>query len=253
MTITRLTRDDWSAGPLGSGHVVPTSQFVGLVVHHTVIVMPDYDHDGLTAGDLDDARAYMQQLQRARPDLGPEVPYSFVVFAGATDLDAIVADGRGLGVTGAHTIGYNSTRYGIAYAGDMTSVAPTAGMLAGVRYCGRLLDNPAGAQPTLGHRDVYATACPGDAAYPHLPELQPPFTDPENDDMPRSFITQFLDWPGKLWLVDVEPRTTNGPLESSCGTRRYIANDQVLHALLVARVPQLPDPIPGGTLYLELK
>lgn len=198
MTVTELSRAAWGAGPLGSGHVVDPAQFVGLVVHHTVIVMPDYDHDSLVAGDLDDAITYMRQLQHARPDLGDEVPYSFVVFEGTTELDCILAEGRGLGVTGAHTIGYNSTRYGVAFAGDFTDHAPTAGMWEGVKAVGRKLVNPAGAHATLEHRDVYATQCPGNST-PSPALAQPPFSAAatEADDMTPA---QCRDKVGRKWF-----------------------------------------------------
>lgn len=182
-----VSRQEWGADPLqvACGYTVPDAQIVGLVVHHTVIVMPDYDHDGMVAGDVDDVCAYMRALQRARPDLCDDVPYSFVHFEGATDDEVIVAEGRGFGRTGAHTVGYNSTRYGCALAGDYTSKPPTAGQLAGIRWIGSTLVDPIGAQPTLGHRDTASTACPGAMAYPLLDRVQPPFTteEPEEDDM----------------------------------------------------------------------
>lgn len=193
-----ISRAEWGANPLNVqvGHATPHEQYDGLVVHHTVIVMPDYDHDGLVGGDIDDICSYMRQLQRARPDLGLEVPYSFVIFEGSTPDEVIVAEGRGFGRTGAHTIGYNSTRYGCALAGDYTAREPTPGQIAGIRWVGAQLADPSGAVSTLGHRDVYATACPGVDAYPHLDEMQPPFTAPpaptEEDDMPPAPATLVL-------------------------------------------------------------
>lgn len=172
-----LDRSAWGARSdlPRQGHVVPRSQFVGLVVHHTVIVLADYDRDGYVHGDVDDIKRYMRSLQTARPDLGLDVPYSFVVFQGSSEFDYVVCEGRGFDRTGAHTAGFNSTRWGLAFGGDFTSVAPTIGMLAGVRWVGAQLEDPIGAQQTLGHRDTKATACPGDAAYPLLVRLQPPF------------------------------------------------------------------------------
>lgn len=180
MTGTFLDRAAWRADPSlpRLGHVVRRSQFVGLVEHHTVIVMPDWDHDGIIDGDIDDIRRYMQHLQIARPDLGLDVPYSFVVFRGADEYDYVVCEGRGFDRTGAHTAGFNSSRYGVALAGDFTNTAPTIGMLVGVRWVGAQLDDPAGARPTLGHCDTKATACPGAMAYPLLDRVQPPFTPP---------------------------------------------------------------------------
>jgi hypothetical protein len=180
-----LDRAAWGANTALArlGYVVPRSQFVGLVVHHTVITLTDYDRDGFTHGDVDDIKRYMRSLQTARPDLGLDVPYSFVVFQGSSEHDYVVCEGRGFERTGAHTAGFNSTRWGVSLAGDYTTVPPTLGMLAGVRWVGAQLEDPVGARETLGHRDVKATACPGDMAYPLLDRVQPPFVTPEEDEL----------------------------------------------------------------------
>jgi hypothetical protein len=198
-----LTRRDWGASPLTptAGYPIATGQVVGAVEHHTVMVLPDYDGDGYSRGDLDDILRYMRQLQRARPDLGNEVPYTFVLFPGTTDATCVVAEGRGLGRTGAHTAGLNSTRIAIAVAGNTDADAPlTDGMVRGFRWvCSWALDDPAGAVATIGHQqappyfqngvNLNATACPGRDGMANLPKLQPPFTidDPapaeEDDDM----------------------------------------------------------------------
>lgn len=175
MGVTFIPRAAWKAGPLRSGYVVPEAQFVGLVAHHTVMVLPDYDRDGFLHGDVDDVVRYMQTLQSARPDLGLEVPYTDVVFRGETNDDCIVAEGRGRGVTGAHTEGFNSKRYGIAYAGNASIDDITPGVLEGFRFCGRQLVDPAGAVPTIGHRDTKSTECPGNHLYAVLDQIQPPF------------------------------------------------------------------------------
>lgn len=179
MTITYLTRADWGGGPLRRGHVVDEAQFTALRVHHTVIVMPDYDRDGFLHGDLDDIKRYMRALQVARPDLGSEVPYSFVPFPGATEDDCIIAAGRGPGVTGAHTQGQNSWTYGVSCPGNYEHETPTRGQVAGVRWIGaKFLKRPLAASVTLGHYQVpgEATACPGRNTKPLLSQMQPPFT-----------------------------------------------------------------------------
>ena len=171
----------WGADPASvlGGVGAPHSQFRRIVVHHTVV-----PYGG-------DPRAYMRRMQAARPDLGLEVPYSFVVMPGATDNDAVIGVGRGWGRTGAHTIGYNDTAYGVAFAGDYTDVAPTAAMFAAVRLIGSYMDAP---EETLGHRDTYATACPGAATYPLLGELQPPFQSQSIlDDTPEDTDVQLSD------------------------------------------------------------
>jgi hypothetical protein len=185
MTVHLLDRNSWQALDLPRlGWVVPREQFVGLVVHHTVMILGDTDADGYANGDLDDIRAYMQHLQgTVRPDLGADIPYSWVIFEGATDNDAIICEGRGFERTGAHTAGYNSTRWGCALAGDYTYRRPSPGQMAAIRYLGSLLADPAGAVPTLGHRDTVPTQCPGNMTYPLLVQVQPPFFAIQEDDM----------------------------------------------------------------------
>ncbi len=181
-----VTREDWGGGPVRSGYQVDPARFVRLVVHHTVMVLRDYDGDGFRHGDLDDVYQYMRALQTARPDLGPEVPYSFVIFAGSHPLEVFVVEGRGRGRTGAHTAGQNSTAYGVAYAGNTQVETVTPGMEEGVRWVGRTqLVDPANARPTDGHWQSKATACQGRNGKAVQARQQPPFTlgvtDEEND------------------------------------------------------------------------
>lgn len=183
-----LSREAWGGKPVGWEHdhrgtklaypyAKPNSAFKSLFVHHTVIVMPDYDHDAMPLGDLDDVKAYMHMLQFARmSDLGPEVPYSWVVFEDVDPLSCVIAEGRGRGRVGAHTAGYNSSSYGVALAGNYDVRDITPGMVAGVRLAGTWLADPLNAPRTRGHRDVRSTACPGRFAYAKLAEMQPPFT-----------------------------------------------------------------------------
>lgn len=177
VALTYLDRAAWGANPSlpRLGHVVSRAKFRGLALHHTVSVLRDWDGDGVLHGDLDDIGRFMRQLQTARPDLGADVPYSFVVLQGSTPDDAVICEGRGFDRTGAHTPGHNSTRWGVALAGNYTSEPPTPGQLEAIRWIGRQLADPAGARSTIGHRDVKATACPGDCAYPLLALVQPPF------------------------------------------------------------------------------
>jgi hypothetical protein len=179
MTVTTLSRTQWGGGALKAGHLVDHHQFRGIVAHHTVMAAP--------RPDIDDIITYMRRLQKARPDLGLEVPYSFVVFRGPSNSDCVVAEGRGFGVTGAHTSGLNSTRYGVAYAGNASVDPITPGVLAGYRWVGRRISGTAVA--TIGHRDTKSTECPGHHLYAQLDEIQPPFE--EDDDMDEA---TFKEW-----------------------------------------------------------
>lgn len=177
-TVIYLPRSFWTDVEPG-GHSLPHEQINDMIVHHTVMLMQDYDHDGYLQGDLDDIKRYMIRLSEVRPDLywegRPEVPYSFVHFLGQDERHGIVVEGRGWDRTGAHTANFNSKVYGCAFAGDSTFQAPTIGLLATFRFIGGLLPRPLEAGRVRGHRDTKATACPGELLYAALPSLQPPF------------------------------------------------------------------------------
>lgn len=204
--IELLTRTQWGAYDLPRlGWVVPLEQFVGLVGHHTVMVLGDTDADGYANGDLDDIGAYMRRLQDgARPDLGRDVPYSWVIFEGIDDNHAIICEGRGLFRTGAHTAGYNSTRWGCAFAGDYTYRSPSPGQYAAFNLIGAMLADPVNAQPTLRHGDTVATACPG--ASTDLSQCQPPFiaAPPKEEDMVRYILRYGPNLDDEPWLAIYE-------------------------------------------------
>lgn len=183
-----IDRAEWGADPLEpKALALPVEQFVGWVLHHTVFALADYDRDGFLKGDQDDIRRYMRVLQKARPDLGSEVPYSWVIFAGTTDDTCVIAEGRGRGRRGAHTAGLNSSRYAWAIAGNTDADQPiTPGMVAGMRWLAGLeLEDPVGAARAIGHqqappyiqdgKNLNATGCPGKQGLSVLSQLQPPY------------------------------------------------------------------------------
>lgn len=78
-------------------------------------------------------------------------------------MDGTISLGRGLEFEGAHTLGANSTTIGIGCAGRFHSVdrvMPDVQFNALV-WLIRHLQNIYGALPIGGHRDLAATACPG--------------------------------------------------------------------------------------------
>lgn len=191
----------------GYPHPKPHSAFTRINVHHTVVAMIDYDHDKLIMDDTDDMERYMRALMTMRQgDLGPEIPYSFIVFESADPSHSYVAEGRGFGRTGAHTQGENSSSYGVSLAGNFSIRNPTPGMLDGIRWVGSRLHDPARARKTLGHRDHKFTECPGNHMYSLLPHVQPPFASasipvlgPLGVDVPRpTDVTGSLDIPAEL-------------------------------------------------------
>jgi len=175
MSVTFLSRSDWGANAAHRrrGHVVPDSQFVGFVAHHTVTTVNiDFRNDHAT--NLVEVRRHMRYLQTIRPDLGMDVPYSFVFFW-LGDGDWAVCEGRGWGRTGAHTSGYNSTRLAVAFAGN-AQIVDLPNPRAVFEYLASSPHAPAVYQPIFSHDKVYATACCGTNYRRWLPELQAPYT-----------------------------------------------------------------------------
>lgn len=189
MAVTFLSRHDLGLPPVGDRHDAAgttraypwpkdAASFRGLVAHHTVMVLDDWDRDGHRFGDLDDIGAFMRRLADVRTaELGPEVPYSAVVIRDERDpAHAFVCEGRGPGRVGAHTAGLNSSRYGVAFEGNTSDRGLlTPGEVEAFAWVGAnwlTVDEP---MATTGHRDHKSTECPGSGAYQALDLLQPPF------------------------------------------------------------------------------
>lgn len=160
MAIYYRTRADWGANPAlpRKGWKVPATQFKGLVGHHTV-TEPDIDFDAPLQDRIGQADGHMRYIQTVRPDLGLDSPYSFVaIYIGGNDW--VVCEGRGWYRTGAHTIGFNSSRYGVAYAGNsnddtLPDFRPVLDHIGSHPECPTLTAD------FFDHQTVYETACWG--------------------------------------------------------------------------------------------
>jgi hypothetical protein len=203
MTVTYISRSEWEIEVLErKGYAVNPIQFKGLAIHHTVTS---------SGTDRESVCAHMRRLQRERPDLGLDVPYSWVVFRADNPGDCFVAEGRGPGRTGAHTYGANSSVYGVSVVGNFVNETPSPGILEGIRYVGRTF-LPWASQPTKGHQDFYdnQTACPGTNLEARLGELQPPFYSapgivtppPIEESVFTSMAYQAVDENGTVWIVN---------------------------------------------------
>ena len=203
MTTTFYSRKQWGAKRLPRlGHVVKKHQFRRLVGHHTVSVVKDWDGDGFVRGDVDDIFRFMRNLQTVRPDLGLDVPYSFVVFPGADEDDAIVCVGRGETRTGAHTAGYNSTAWGVAVAGNTSEEPITRGMERAILEIGGKL-SAEDLRATIGHSDTKATECPGDSYRDALPRLQPEYFPGREASLTPKDEEMFITYDSKLKVYRV--------------------------------------------------
>jgi len=178
-SIKFLSRSQWGANtnlPQLGFHVPPAVR-TELHIHHTVAL----DGNDATPNRWSEAEAvqYMRTLQTARPDLGRDIPYTYVFFV-LENLDILICEGRGLLRSGAHTAGHNTAGFGWAVAGNfdlMDDGAANAFLFAvgnEAKYlrtagfpnlCSR--KNPQG-WDLWGHRDTAAKSCPGNTLYPKL-------------------------------------------------------------------------------------
>ena len=189
--MTLLTRRDWGASPreITVGHPAVPADWKRVVFHHTVIIDNDATPNLWT--NLAEVKAKMRQLQKIRPDLGSEVPYSFVLFL-MEDGSLIVCEGRGTRRTGAHTIGHNSEWLGQAFEGDFENFTQDIRRwIPRVNHWNYWLrkEGCVNLRPPFNvHQDVSQTACPGSEvisrrelfSYAELVTVAPP---PEEEDM----------------------------------------------------------------------
>lgn len=150
-----VTRQEWGARPpeAVSPIVMPTRE---LWLHHTA----DNNHgaDGV------------QAIQRFHMDSRgwSDIAYSFLV-----DVDGTVYEGRGAGMSGAHTRGHNSVSHAICAIGNYQTILPPSGLLVSVA---RLVahGHERGWWPSKlsgGHRDVGQTSCPGQRLYERIGDI----------------------------------------------------------------------------------
>lgn len=177
--ITFMTREQWGANNSlpRLGFYVPPSVRTELHVHHTVSL--DLNDATPNRWSVAEATRYMRALQTARPDLGRDIPYTYVFFL-MENLDVLICEGRGLLRTGAHTAGHNTAGFGWSVAGNFDipdNDAANALLFAIVNeakylrlngypnLCSR--KNPRG-WDLWGHRDTAPKSCPGNTLYPKL-------------------------------------------------------------------------------------
>ncbi len=140
-----------------SGRLTPRRETERIVLHHT---------GGAPGEDLD-----AEAIDAVHRRLGwAGVGYHFLIRKSGA-----VEAGRPAFAVGAHAEGANSDSVGIALGGNFCEEEPTA---AQVESCAMLLAVCAASfgvaldgEHIVGHRDLSATACPGDALYERLEEI----------------------------------------------------------------------------------
>ncbi|MEU9714477.1 N-acetylmuramoyl-L-alanine amidase [Streptomyces sp. NPDC047976] len=193
-----VPREGWGAAG-GPGEAAVYGRDVKAVfVHHTA-QSNDYE--------CTDSPAVVRGLQalHQRVNGWKDLGYNYVVDKCGTVFEGR-AGGSGRPVTGAHTLGFNADTVGVAVIGHYTDVeAPPEATAAVARLAawalGRYGHAPSGTveltssidngrfragqrvtvERVSGHRDVFATECPGSALYRQLPAVRAEASDPFSD------------------------------------------------------------------------
>ncbi|MFC3996684.1 peptidoglycan recognition family protein [Nocardiopsis sediminis] len=167
------SRSAWGARPPSSPAQVTNTRPTYIVVHHTATAnSTDYSQSHAFALSRSIQNFHMDSNGWA--DTGQQLTIS---------RGGYVMEGRNLSlssirnarhVVGAHVANYNGVAVGIENEGTYTSATPTTALYnALVATCAWLCT--VYARPTsaiVGHRDLNATACPGDQLYARLPQLR---------------------------------------------------------------------------------
>ncbi len=174
---TIYSRADWGADESLRGGTVEFGQIQAGFVHHTVN-SNDYRQEDVPA-IIRGIYAYHVQSRGWR-DIG----YNFLI-----DKWGRIWEGRYGGVdkpvTGAHTLGHNDDVFGASAIGTYVNTEPTSATLDAYARLFAWKFSLHEVDPLVqanldgevvntisGHRDTYATACPGDRLYARLPELR---------------------------------------------------------------------------------
>lgn len=142
-----ITRAEWGARPPKSRVTIGRSE--GMFTHYTA---------GPRAANRAAGVAQVRGIQRFHQDTRgwADIGYSFLV-----DDEGNIYEGRGWGVAGGHTNGWNSKSHAVcAILND--GQQPTAAMLTGLRFVHDEHDRRYGRGFHRSHRDVNPTSCPGD-------------------------------------------------------------------------------------------
>jgi hypothetical protein len=191
-----IRRADWGAKPATLPTVPMRLPATQVYIHHSVsLVSPD-------------PLADMRVIEAVGLRRFGQFPYSYAVHP----KDGVILEGAGL-MRGAHTAQRNSTSFGICWIGNYEDRAPKVQQLDATRQLISQLTADGHLLPgadILGHRDVFATACPGQKLYDVLDVIRHPWegTFPMPDDVPQANapIVAFESTPtGKgYWIVTAD-------------------------------------------------
>jgi hypothetical protein len=163
MPVTIIRRAQWGArGPNGCAAAPLPAREVWL--HHSATLAPDL------APPFDDDDAAVRTLERIGQDrFGCGISYTWPITPAGR-----VYEGHGVDRQGTHTGGHNDAGRAICFVGNYQATRPTE---AQINAAAAVLQHAHArgwiSAPRLagGHRDVAETACPGNAAYAVIAEI----------------------------------------------------------------------------------
>lgn len=192
-----VARSRWGADPPRARYLIaPHGATEGVFVHYTSSPYDTADDHAKCPGRVKGIQDFHQGPSRGWSDIA----YSFLVCQ-----HGVVFEGRGFGVQGAHTLGYNSRAHAVCFlGGDVKGRDDVTGRgRAALGWIVReiLARYPEGNGKVRGHRDVNQTACPGDELYAWVRERGWLLADDggPDDALWRGF------WKWTRWLNDGKP------------------------------------------------
>lgn len=151
-----VCRDSWGARPPNG--TTPLSLPVPFVVVHHSYIPPDCDTEDACKHNMR-LMQDMHQIQNGWQDIG----YNFAVGG-----EGSVYEGRGWESVGAHAVSYNVKSIGICMIGDFVEKLPPQAQLESLQKLiasGVELGYISRDYKLIGHRQVSATECPGQALF----------------------------------------------------------------------------------------
>lgn len=183
-----LTRDDWGASYDVNQRPSMMLPVAKAFVHHSVTVPST------------DPAADMREIERIDIGRFTYPSYSWVIHP-----TGVVLEGMGTHI-GAHTIHNNSTSFGISFIGNFENDTPTQPALdaCATLLAARIAQGHLTTDFVLGgHRDVFATACPGANLYPLLGQIRDAVQLPTEDDLTPEQAKMLADVSAALGRLEV--------------------------------------------------
>ena len=144
-----VSRADWGAKPPKSRRAIREKEVTHFFLHHA-------------AATYKDGPSAMRAIQKFHQDSRGWADYAYNF--GVWD-DGNIYEGRGFGAQGGHTKGWNTRSVAVCYMGDGSKPVPKPALKA-IAEVARMADEYFGRNLIRqGHKDVGATACPGDWLY----------------------------------------------------------------------------------------